>query len=273
MSRSKQTAETYGFLWTKDSKEPPAERWHYNYMQEVISEPIVRGKIGIEVGSGCGFDTYLMAKSNPSVAIVSLDMSDGIRKTKELTAGLSNVEPVQSSALDIPFKSDVFDFAYSFGVLHHTDDPERGLREIARVLKKGSSAYLYLYEDHSENPLKYNSLKLVTAVRYATVRLPKKALYAMCWVASPLVFLAFTVPARIFKRFGPTRSIAEKMPFNFGTGPFSLREDLYDRFGAPIERRYSRRGVSDMFAECGFSEIKITRLKDTAGWVVWGKKP
>ena len=73
-------------------------------------------------------------------------------------------------------------------------------------------------------------------------------------------------------KFKLTRRIAENTPFNFGTGPFSLRGDIYDRFGAPVEYRFSRQAVLDMFGECGFSNARVTRLYNTAGWVAWGYK-
>jgi ubiquinone/menaquinone biosynthesis C-methylase UbiE len=241
-------------------------------MQEAIPEPIVRGRIGIEVGSGCGYDTYIMAKGNPSVKLISIDISDGIFNTGRLTAGLGNVMAVKCSALDIAVKDSSLDFAYSFGVLHHTQDPARGLLEIARVLKKGSPAFVYLYEDHSENVVKYTLLKFVTGVRRLTVRIPKKILFTLSWILSPLVFITFTLPSKVMRMFKATRHIAENMPFNFGTGLFSLRGDLYDRFGAPIEYRFSRKGMNDLFVKCGFSGTHITRLRDTAGWVAWGFK-
>ena len=102
--------------------------------------------------------------------------------------------------------------------------------------------------------------------------MPKGVLYALSWVLSPFVFLTFTVPSKIMNKFTATKAIASKMPFNFGTGPFSLRGDLYDRFGAPIEHRFSRDAMGELFAECGFSNVHITRLADTAGWVGWGYK-
>lgn len=265
------TKKTYGLLWGHSGKDVPP-RWHFNAMQEVITEPIVRGEIGIEVGSGCGYDTYIMAKANPAVKLISIDISDGIYKTKQLVSGLGNVMALKCSALNIAVKGSSLDFAYSFGVLHHTSDPKRGLLEIARVLKNGSPAFLYLYEDHSENPIKHTLLVIITAVRRLTTRMPKKALYALSWILSPFIFIVFTVPSKIMKNFKATRHIAEEMPFNFGTGPFSLRGDLYDRFGAPIEYRFSRQGINDLFTECGFSNIHITRLRHTAGWVVWGYK-
>ncbi|MBN2453530.1 MAG: class I SAM-dependent methyltransferase [Candidatus Omnitrophica bacterium] len=271
MNNIKETINTYSLLWQK-SGGAPARKWHFNAMQEVIPEPIVRGNAGIEVGSGCGYDTYIMAKTNPAVRFVSMDISDGIYKTGRLVSGLGNVMAIKCSAMNIAIKGSIFDFAYSFGVLHHTPDPGRCLREISRVLKKGSPAFIYLYEDHSNNIFKYAMLKIITALRRITTRLPRKALYAMAWVLSPLVFIFFTLPANVMKNFKFTRNIASKMPFNFGSGPFSLRGDLYDRFGAPVEYRFSRAEIEELFAKCGFSEIRITRLRDTAGWVAWGYK-
>lgn len=266
------TKDLYGFLWGKADKEVIPQAWHYNAMQKVIDTPIIRGRIGIEIGAGCGYDAYLMAKNNPSVKLISMDISDGIYKAKELVAGLENVRLMQCSALAISIKEESFDFAYSFGVLHHTVNPEKCLSEINRVLKKGSPAFLYLYEDHSENLPKYFAVKIVSCVRLITIRIPPRILYFLAWLLSPFVFIAFTLPSKILKNFEPARHIAKQMPFNFGTGLFSLQGDLYDRFGAPIEHRFSRRHIHKMFGECGFSDVGITRLEDTAGWVVWGYK-
>ena len=271
MDTLKDTKNTYGLLWRQSGSAIP-RRWHFNAMQEVIPEPIVRGRIGIEIGSGCGYDTYIMAKGNPVVKFISIDISDGIYNTGRLVSSLGNVMAVKCSALDIAVKGSSLDFAYSFGVLHHTSDPGKGLQEIARILKKDCPAFLYLYEDHSENAVKHVLLKAVTAARYLTTCMPKKALYALSWILSPFVFITFTVPSKIMKNFKATKHIAEGMPFNFGTGPFSLRGDIYDRFGAPIEYRFSRKGVNELFTKCGFSNIHITRLRKTAGWVSWGYK-
>jgi len=271
MDTLKETRNTYSLLWQHSGATTP-DRWHFNAMQEVIPEAIVRGKIGIEVGSGCGYDTCIMATGNPSVKLISIDISDGIYNTKRLTGGLGNVMAVKCSALDIAVKSSTLDFAYSFGVLHHTRDPRKGLSEISRVLKKGCPAFSYFYEDHSENAIKYAMLKLVTGIRRFTVCLPKKTLFILSWIFSPLAYIVFTVPSKIMNNFSATKGIASNMPFNFGTGPFSLRGDLYDRFGAPIEYRFSREGMNQLFVECGFSDVHVTRLRDTAGWVAWGYK-
>lgn len=268
---TKRTQERYSFLWKGAVNHKP-DKWHYNNMQDVIKEPIVRGQKGIDVGSGCGYDTYIMAKNNPSVKIVSLDISEGVYKTKEITAGLGNVWILRGSALNIPIADNSLDFAYSFGVLHHTPDPEQGVREIARVIKKNSPAYLYLYEDHSDNLVKYLGLKLVNALRLITTKVPPRVLYVFSFLASPLAIIFFTLPHRILKKFKATEAMSERIPFNFGTHPFSLAGDLYDRFAAPVEHRFSKKGIFDLLNHNGFVNISLGRIKATAGWVAWGVK-
>ncbi|RJP28981.1 MAG: class I SAM-dependent methyltransferase [Candidatus Omnitrophota bacterium] len=270
--KEKKTSSVYSYLWRKADKDGLLAKSHYERMQEVIPEQIIRGCRGLEVGSGCGCDTLSMAKANKSVMICSLELSDGIYETKDLCKGLPNVKLVKASAINLPFKDEIFDFAYSFGVLHHTIDPEKSLREIARVIKKEAHVFLYLYEDHSDNPIKYSAVKFVSLIRVFTLKVPSKILLILSYIASPFVVLFFSYPAKVMRRFSLTRKLSGNMPFNFGTHLFSVAGDIYDRFAAPIEHRYSRSQLTDLLRGCGFSDINITKLKGLAGWVTWGRR-
>lgn len=265
------TGKVYGFLWSKNSGGFP-RRWHFHDVQSVVPEPMVRGKRGLEIGSGCGYDTLIMARDNPEVKILGFDMSGGVFKTKEITGGLSNVWLMQASALGIPLKDDLFDFAYSYGVLHHTPDPEGALREIRRVLKKEAPVFLYLYEDHSDNPVKYFILKIVNILRRVTTKMPVKLLYYFSYLVSPFAVIFFTFPAKLFAKFNRAGTFSKKIPFNYGTHLFSLAADLYDRFGAPIEHRFSKKNIFHLLNNNGFIKINICKIKSKAGWVAWGYK-
>ncbi|MFA5410276.1 MAG: class I SAM-dependent methyltransferase [Candidatus Omnitrophota bacterium] len=264
------TKKKYSFLWSRYQNKEAPETYHFNHVQEVIPDKIVRGRLGIDIGCGCGWDTHIMAKDNPAVRIVGIDISEGISTAFRLNKNLENVNILKASALHIPLEDKICDFAYSFGVLHHLPDYKKGLLEIKRVLKKSSPCFLYLYEDHSERPIKHILLKLVTSLRKITIRIPARVLYIFSLLLSPAVVLFITYPAKFFKKFRFTYKIYENTPFNFGDSLFSLSGDLYDRFSAPIEHRFSRDELYKLFQELNFYDINITKLKATAGWVVWG---
>lgn len=269
---SNKTKKIYSLLWKQRECQRPLMRYHINLMQDIITENIVRGSIGIDVGSGCGYDTFIMAANNPYTKIISMDISDGVYSTLKITNKLKNVSVIKGSVDYIPLKNEICDFAYSFGVLHHTIDPVRGLTEIARITKKKSPIFLYLYEDHSDTKIKYIFLKIITFIRRVTTKISPKILYCICAICSPFIFILFSIPSKILKRFKRTSNVAETMPFNFGKNLFGLTGDLYDRFGAPIEHRFNKNKLYELFERCGFYNINITKLKTTAGWVIWGYK-
>lgn len=262
----------YSHLWRNVTCKTDPGPNHLALMESTLGGGIIRGSMGLDVGSGCGADTVAMACQYPTVELISLDLSEGVYETYRRTEGLSNVHVVRGSVLSIPLRSQVCDFGYSFGVLHHTPDPLRGLKEIVRVLKPGGCVSLYLYEDHADNPWKAIPLKAVAALRRLTVRLNSRVLSALCYVLSPFVVFAFSIPAKIMCRFKVTRAIGEQMPFNFGTSPFSVHGDLMDRFGAPIEERYSREGVMGLLEGGELTAIRASKLKTLAGWVARGVK-
>jgi magnesium-protoporphyrin IX monomethyl ester (oxidative) cyclase len=268
----KKTACGYSFLWSKYKDTAAPKVYHFDYMQKMIPVRIVRGGLGLDLGCGCGWDTVIMAKNNPTVKVLGIDISDGVYNCLTLTNDLPNVNIVKASVEEIPLKDGVCDFVYSFGVLHHTPNYKKSFLEIARVLKKRAPCFLYLYEDHSENIAKYIVLKLIRLMRNVTVRMPSKLLYILCVLFSPLIFVFFAIPAKILSKSKLTSNFVKGMPFNFAGTPFSLSGDLYDRFSVPIEYRFSRSELYDLFEKFGFFNIAITRLKNSAGWVAWGYK-
>jgi hypothetical protein len=45
--------------------------------------------------------------------------------------------------------------------------------------------------------------------------------------------------------------------------------DLYDRFAAPIEERYSERGATALVEQAG---CRVHAVANIRGWAVWGEK-
>jgi len=266
------TDKTYSLLWADVEAAQKVDSYHYNKMQETIPEKIVRGTMGLEIGCGSGIDTVIMAKASPSTEIVSLDLSEGIFTAARISEGLPNVHLVRASTSYLPFRDGTFDFCYSYGVIHHTPDPEESLHEMQRVSRESGKFFLYLYEDHSENAFKRYAVWATSILRTMTTRMNRRQLYLCATVSSPFIYLFFSVPSKILRSFKKTRCFAESMPFNFGTGPFSLAGDLFDRFSAPIELRFNVGSLRKILSRAGLNDVHFSRIKSTAGHVIWGSK-
>lgn len=130
------TIRSYSYLWSRKIKQDRrGSTTHFEAIQSVLDSPIVRDGIEVEVGSGPGHDMEYMAKRYPGSRFVALDFNLSIFDVKERLKPSRNVSAVRASALDLPFRDGQIDFVYSFGVLHHTVDPMKGISEIYRVLK------------------------------------------------------------------------------------------------------------------------------------------
>jgi hypothetical protein len=110
-------------------------------------------------------------------------------------------------------------------------------------------------------------LGIVRAIRAISSRLPARALYALCWAAVPAVWLCCSVPARVLRPIAPR--LADRMPFRHTLRWPVLASDLFDRFAPPMEWRYSREGVADLYRQAGLERVEIRRHR---GWVSWGFK-
>ncbi len=268
-----ETIKAYSFLWDWEiNNNNKNEKTHFEIVQNTLNDEIVSGNIGLEVGCGPGYDIEYMAAQYPGKKFAAIDFSSSVFALSKRLKKFNNIQLIRASALELPFKAGQFDFVYSFGVLHHTADPVKGFVEINRVLKNRAQMVLYLYEDHEDNMVKYYLLKLVSLIRLLTTNMPNKALYAACVFASPILYILFSIPAKILNKFRKTILIANKVPFNFGRHPFDLIGDLFDRFKAPIEKRYGREELQLSLSCAGFKDIKLTKIHDTAGWVVKAAK-
>jgi ubiquinone/menaquinone biosynthesis C-methylase UbiE/uncharacterized protein YbaR (Trm112 family) len=267
------TAASFGYLWAKSvpgEEVYESKAYHYAKMEQSLALPAPHGLV-LDAGCGDGIDLTNQARRT-GVEVIGVELSDGGCQTSyERARTVPRAHVVQADLCRLPFADATFDFAYSYGVLHHIGVPAHGLSEVVRVAKPGARIAAYLYEDFSERSgLLRWSLAAANTLRTITTQMPNRVLYNLCRFASPFVYVLFTVPATLGRRVRVLAPFANSVPFRHGSGPFSLVGDLYDRFSAPVEFRYSRRSARAFFSDAGLEQVMVA---DERGWMVSGRKP
>jgi len=103
----------------------------------------------LEVGCGVGTDTVRFARAGARVTAVDLSDTAVALTTERLAEEGLEGEVREADAESLPFADGSFDVVYSWGVLHHTPDTERAIREVARVLRSAGEARIMLYNSRS----------------------------------------------------------------------------------------------------------------------------
>ncbi len=96
---------------------------------------------------GCGMGCMAMNWALHKADITAVDLNPvAVKQTRQRfnLYGLNGIIQ-EADAEQLPFTNNHFDYAYSWGVLHHTPNAEKAINEIFRVLRPGAEAGVMLY--------------------------------------------------------------------------------------------------------------------------------
>jgi SAM-dependent methyltransferase len=100
---------------------------------------------------GCGMGSMAMYWSQRGARITAVDLSGTAVEQTTRRLALMNLPGTvrQEDSRSLSFANNSFDYAYSWGVLHHSPNLAASLRELLRVVKPGGGYGLMLYHRHS----------------------------------------------------------------------------------------------------------------------------
>ena len=267
---TERTRRIYTFTWRRVGQREVEQSWEkdsYHY-DALLPDGLRGGKGTVGLDAGCGGGADLLQTAQRGATLIGVDLSDGVETAARVTHHLANVHVVQADIHSLPFRAGSFDFIYSFGVLHHLPDPARGFERLAKLLKPGAPLVTYLYEDFSDRSAAERAvLALLRGVRTVTSRLPSSLLLAFCWMGVPCIWLCCSVPARLLQR--PFPRLAGRIPFRHTLRWPVIASDLFDRFAVPIEWRYNRQTIIELYHRAGLERIETRQYR---GWVSWGRR-
>jgi len=263
---AQRTQASFGYEWTQFNDWRASGEVNFNDYFQGLDLAALGGAVALDAGCGMGRHARQIARHVRQV--VAVDFSRAIDQARRNTADAGNVDCVQADLLALPLPDGAFDLVYSLGVLHHLAETERALNELVRKLRPGGRLRIYLY--WKRHGWKGRLLAGVTVARRATTRLPFPALRAFCRVLSVGLFGGVVLPYRALSAAG-LRGHEDWPLFVYTKYPFSvLFNDQFDRFSAPIEKRYDAAEVSALLGRAGLDNVEV---RPCFGWIADGTKP
>ncbi len=130
----------------------------------------------LDVGCGAGWLARLIAQQVTQGRVVGMDVSDEmVRRARRAHLELENVMFIVGGADEIPWEDNFFTRVISVESAYYWPDPVRGIREIFRVLREGSSAWILInyYRDnphcHQWGPMLPVPTRLLSADEWAAM--------------------------------------------------------------------------------------------------------
>jgi len=224
---------------------------------------------GFDMGCGSGRWAKFVAQK---VSILNcIDASNkALAVAKDNLSDIPNTTFHHATANDMVLGHSTQDFGYSLGVLHHIPDTELAMKGCVDMLKPGAPFLIYLYYRFDNRPNWFKILWYISEIPRALIcRLPNKLKPIATDFLAAIVYWPIARLAKGLEKLGLK---VNWMPLSFYRNHsfYTMRTDSRDRFGTPLEKRFTRSEITEMMRNSGLQNIEFSDLEPY--WVSLGYK-
>lgn len=257
------TVDSFGDEWLhfdqSGMSDKEARKVFGEYFAVFPWESLPPDAVGFDMGCGSGRWARWVAPLVGSLHCI--DPSTAIEVARDNLAAHSNITFHCASVDSSGLQSSSQDFGYSLGVLHHVPDTAAAIRSCADLLKPGAPLLLYLYYAFDNRPFWFRTLwRLSDWLRRGIYRLPPKLKRKVTDAMAALVYWPLSRLSHVIDILGlPVDGVPLSYYRNHSF--YTMRTDARDRFGTPLEQRFSQNQIVEMMEAAGLVDV---RFSDTA---------
>ena len=266
------TVESFGEEWSKFDSFSESEIAQIGDDYFDIVGPDILNENSTVLDMGCGTGRWTKYASQRSGFVEAVDPSKAVFAAAQLLADSKNVRVSQAEVDNLPFADDTFDFVFSLGVLHHIPDTPAAMKKCVSKLKPGGHFLVYLYYNFENRGFLFKlTFHLSNVIRSVISKLPASLKKLVCDFLACVVYWPLATISRLLRPI--LKNGVKAIPLSYYSDKtFNvMRNDSLDRFGTPLEQRFSQADIVQMMKSSGLEEIKFSETEPY--WHAIGRKP
>ena len=255
---AKGSPERFGYSWDRYADIKPDHEEQFLRWSAPLSREDWRGKSFLDGGCGIGRNSYWPLTYGAARA-VAVDVDDRtLGRARENLAGFPNAEVRRQSIYEIT-EENVFDIAFSIGVVHHLADPAAAVARLVRAAKPGGRVFLWLYRRENNGWI----VRFFNPLRRALFsRLPLRVVHLLSWPLTAVLWLGLRLGVQ------PNAYFRQIRRFSFE----HLRAIVFDHMIPRIALYYTRAEAEALLREAGLRDVHSVWVNENS-WAVHGTKP
>ena len=205
---------------------------------------------------GCGSGRWDSLVASKVGRLNCIDASrDALSVAQERLSSFDNVRFHHASVSSHVLPPSSQDFGFSLGVLHHVPDTLQAIKDCAELLKPNAPFLAYIYYDFENKPFWFFLIwKASDFFRALIFNLPPLVKSFVCDLIAFLIYYPLTRFSLLCSWLGFN---VKNIPLSYyrNCSIYTMRTDARDRFGTPLEQRFSKSKIKSMFKEAGLENL------------------
>jgi SAM-dependent methyltransferase len=252
------SADRFGYEWSAYAEILSEHEEQFRRWTAPVGAEDWRDKEFLDVGCGMGRNSFWPLKYGAAGG-VAVDIDErSLESARRNLKCFPQMTVMRASAYDLQFENR-FDLAFSIGVIHHLEFPEKALKKIVRAVKPGGRVLIWVYGRENNRWLVY---VLDPLRRTLFSRLPIGLTHHLSLYPTVLIWVLLRLRLRPIEYF---RLIGT---FNFA----HLRAIVFDQMLPRIAHYWPRETVARMMEQAGVEDVRLTWVNQMS-WSAIGTRP